>query len=281
MVTEIQALEKTKNLADSTSVTSKPVEQSDFINSIIDVGGYSKQKFSLNPDYYVYSEVQTKEDVAKATGFSQEFVDKLIYFEGCKLYPYKDKTDNTTIGFGHNIDADKTYDFADKNQITEPESYQLLAKDLLRVKKEVDICVGDAKLNQNQKEALSELIFNVGMTKVLKKKDSDEETDLIKYIKKGDFDKASCEFNFITIDGEVHHQQCKRRFYDMVKFNSGQFSQESFNALKSIYTKGVESLDRKIEYASFLSTCYFRFQKFLYTGSQKPILESIEENINK
>ena len=84
----------------------------------------------------------------KGLGLIQEF-------EGCKLDAYKCPAGIWTIGIGH------TKDVKEGDKITEAQALDLLREDITWVENAINDHV-KVKINQNQFDALSSFIFNVG-----------------------------------------------------------------------------------------------------------------------
>ena len=82
----------------------------------------------------------------------------IIQHEGLRLLPYTDTTGNLTIGVGRNL----------KTQgISKEEAMILLTNDLKRCDLELTQFSWYQALDQVRKEAIIELVFNMGMSRVL------------------------------------------------------------------------------------------------------------------
>lgn len=204
--------------------------------------------------------VKTKADVCKLTGLSEDYINSLIKYEDFKLSEYKDSRGIETIGVGHNIPADSTYFYG--KCISEEQGYKLLAKDLLKAKKDLKGCLGNVKLKTGQEEALVDLVFNVGIEKV-------KNTKLMKYVKSSQYDKATHEFDFITINGAISSHLVKRRVDNIRRFNQGRNGAESKKAIDVLIGKGLKSYDEKIKKANFIKSIYYSIQKDFYKRSLK------------
>lgn len=107
---------------------------------------------------------------------SDELLKKLRQFEGCKLYAYRDSGGVLTIGYGHtrNVKAGQA--------ITERQAEELLRQDLDTAARQVE-ALGLDWLSQEQKEALVDFAFNLGIGRLKKstllKDIKDRKTDLI------------------------------------------------------------------------------------------------------
>lgn len=101
-------------------------------------------------------------------------------FEGCKLDAYKCPAGIWTIGIGH------TKDVKPDDKITESQALELLREDVRWVEKAIDEHV-QVKINQNQYDALSAFIFNVGAGAF-------SLSTLLKKLNAGDYDGAANEF---------------------------------------------------------------------------------------
>ena len=106
---------------------------------------------------------------------SQNGIDLIKHFEGCRLEPYLCSANVLTIGYGH------TKDVVENMHITEETAEVLLQQDLKEFEDNVDKLV-TVDLNQNQFDALVSWTFNLGagnlksstMLKVLNKEKYNE-----------------------------------------------------------------------------------------------------------
>ena len=79
-------------------------------------------------------------------------------FEGLELSKYKDAVGLWTIGYGHLIRPEETFD----RRLTEEEAESLLRKDLQEAEKGIKRLVS-VPLTENQFDALVSFVFNVGI----------------------------------------------------------------------------------------------------------------------
>lgn len=86
---------------------------------------------------------------------SQNGINIIKKYESCQLKAYICPAGKPTIGYGHVL---STYE--DGMTITHDEAERLLQYDLIRFEKSVDSI--NARLNQNQFDALVSLCFNIG-----------------------------------------------------------------------------------------------------------------------
>lgn len=86
---------------------------------------------------------------------SQNCINLIKQFEGCRLTAYKDSVGVLTIGYGH------TKGVTSGMKITQSTAEQLLAQDLAKFEKHVG-SFSKYKFNQNQFDALVSFAFNVG-----------------------------------------------------------------------------------------------------------------------
>jgi len=110
---------------------------------------------------------------------NDRLVKQLVVHEGLKLEPYKCTSNKLTIGVGRNLD-----DLG----ISKDEAEYMLKNDILRVQCE---CMSSFlwfdRLSSLRKEAIINLVFNMGITKFKQFKKT------IAYIESGDFDLAGAE----------------------------------------------------------------------------------------
>ena len=106
---------------------------------------------------------------------SQNGIDLIKHFEGCRLEPYLCSANVLTIGYGH------TKDVVENMSITQDTAEVLLKQDLKEFEDHVSRLV-EVHLNQNQFDALVSWTFNLGagnlktstMLKVLNQRKYDE-----------------------------------------------------------------------------------------------------------
>ena len=118
-------------------------------------------------------------------------------YEGLSLVPYRCPAGIMTIGYGHAYNEDdEGLEKHFKNGITREEAQELLKHDLEVFEKQLDEL--KLNLNQNQKDAVMSLIYNIGFERFKKSK-------TLKMLKAKDFDQMCFEwadFCHITKDGE-------------------------------------------------------------------------------
>lgn len=214
----------------------------------------------------VMSKVKTKSDVCKLTGLSERYINELIENEGFEASIYKDVGGINTIGFGHNIEADSTYNYG--STISKEQVYGLLAKDLIKAKTDLRKCIGDVKLTKGQEEALVDLMFNVGIEKLAK-------TKLINHVKNGRFEKAADEFDFIKINGKVNAGLVKRRLKNIKSFCAGKLTDTNKKSINKLVNKGIESYDEMVEQSGFFKRVYYRIKRFFYIRSMNKFVKNL------
>jgi len=82
----------------------------------------------------------------------------LIEHEGMSLKPYKCPNGKITIGVGRNLES---------NGLSLDECNYLLENDIARCRRELDVYWWFIILNENRKNALLNMCFNLGLTKLL------------------------------------------------------------------------------------------------------------------
>lgn len=214
---------------------------------------------------------KNREEVAKMTGLSNEFVDRIIKYEGFENKIYKDQAGIRTVGVGHNVDNDSTYCYGDT--ISNEKVYKLLAKDLIKVKKDISNCLGNVELNKNQQDAMADLFFNVGAEKL-------QNSKLINSIKNKKFEEAAGEFSYIKAKGTVIPGLCLRRIDDVDKFCSGRYNSKTIKALKYISSKGEEACIKKIKRAPRAKREFFIAQKAQFEQSVKQTMARAKQSLN-
>ena len=211
--------------------------------------------------------VSKKSDVSKMTGISMEFIDKLIEFEGVKRELSEDPISRPIVGIGHDLACRSPKELqkyrrlkARGHKMSDKEIYQLLTKDILEAQNGLKKTFGANynKLTQPQKEALIDLIFNIGVSTF---RDSKK---LIGHInegfkhkgknpKKADacFYNAATEFDHRVAGGEVLPGLCTRRINEMMIFTNhkpSQMPRKVLNKLYENYAKGLYAARNKTEY---------------------------------
>lgn len=251
-----------------------PLEQKACTNGIKKYDFAPEPFFKTSKPAIRLQDVKTKEDVTRLTGYSQEFIDILIAHEGFKTKPYKDIAGKKTVGIGHNISADSKYKFG-KNELSESQIYQLLAQDLLIVKKGIKDLIGDTKLKPHQHEALSDLAFNVGIEGL-------KETKLIKQIKEGQLKQAAANFNFVTFNkGKVSTALCKRRIDDINLFYKNNHSIASVYAMENIAFRARVKFSQQLNNANWYKKPYINLNKNRFEREVQQIIEKARKQINK
>lgn len=91
-------------------------------------------------------------------------VELIKKFEGLRLTSYRDAVGVWTIGYGHTSAAGRPLVLA-KMVITEAEADEILLRDLLKVRADVEAIV-DVPLNDNQFGALVSFVFNLGLSRL-------------------------------------------------------------------------------------------------------------------
>ena len=111
---------------------------------------------------------------------SQEGINLIKKFEGCRLTAYKCPAGVWTIGYGHTDDVKKG------QKITKAKAEEYLKNDLIKYEKGVERLV-KVKLNQNQFNALISFAYNRGLGAL-------KTSTLLKKLNKQDYKGASNEF---------------------------------------------------------------------------------------
>lgn len=219
----------------------------------------------------------TKEDVINQTGLRESFINELIENEDIKLNQYTDSAGKKTIGIGHNIDADPFYNYG--QTITKEQAFELLKKDLIKAQNNLEALVGKKelkklKLNQGQKEALVDLIFNVGIEKLT-------ESKLIEKLKSGKLKEVPAEMNFILYKNGFSAALCKRRLQNIKAFNEDGSSAEAITAMQTLFKIGSENFNKKIEKASGFSYLSLLIKKYVFAFRANKQIEEAQENYKK
>lgn len=128
-------------------------------------------------------------------------------FEGFSATPYKDGAGYNSIGYGHKIRTGELFD-----SITEETAEELLRDDLQDAEQAVNDLVTVA-LNQNQFDALTSWVFNLGRARL-------EESTLLELLNDGCFQAASAQitrWKYIgksISDGLSRRREAERALFD-------------------------------------------------------------------
>ncbi len=106
-------------------------------------------------------------------------LEKLIAkHEGLRLYPYHCSANKLSLGYGRNIED---------NGISEAEALMLLRNDISRTEDELDAFSFTQWLNNNRRNALIDMLFNIGLSRFVKFK------KMIAALEEKDYDTAAKE----------------------------------------------------------------------------------------
>lgn len=119
------------------------------------------------------------------TEISQNGIDFIKKYEGCKLTSYKLQGEtNFTIGYGHS-----NANIKQGQQITQEQAENLLKEDLKRFEQYVNSTCKDLKLNQNEFDALVSFTYNCGkgnLDKLVSRRTKQEiASHIVNYTKSG------------------------------------------------------------------------------------------------
>jgi lysozyme len=104
---------------------------------------------------------------------SPEGVARTERHEALRLKPYKDSRGIWTIGIGHNMQADPAEFDHLMQGITEPQARALFAHDIANIEHQLDLYLPWWRtLNQVRQDILAEMGFQLGITKMLKFKNT-------------------------------------------------------------------------------------------------------------
>ncbi len=138
---------------------------------------------------------------------SEELMEKLVEFEGCRLEAYSDAAGVLTIGYGH------TKDVREGDRISEYWARELLKEDIERAAKQV-LKLGVCR-TQGQLDALTSFVFNLGIGRLRK-------STLLRVIKrKGSASEIRREFmRWVYAGGKKLRGLEKRREWEANRFLS-------------------------------------------------------------
>ncbi len=137
---------------------------------------------------------------------SQNGIDLIKKFEGCRLAAYKCPAGRWTIGYGH------TSGVKAGQKITQKQAENYLKSDLRKYEKGVEKAV-KVTLNQNQFDALISFTYNCGIGALIS-------STLLKKLNTGDYKGASAEFpKWCKSNGRVLTGLKRRRNAERVLFD--------------------------------------------------------------
>lgn len=164
--------------------------------------------------------------LSKPNQISQKGLEHIAQFEGFRSKSYLDATGHPTIGYGHLIKKGEANKFS--QGLTKEQGLQLLKSDAQKasdtVKKHVKV-----PLNQEQFDALSSFVFNVGATNF-------KDSTLLKKLNQGQYDQVPKELNrWVYSKGKKLNGLINRRKQEGTLFSQGtQNNSQIFNRNNAI-----------------------------------------------
>ncbi len=205
------------------------------------------QKIKI-PERYNVGSPKNKNDVAKLLGFSSDFIDDLMTFEGKKDVHrvFYDNAGNATIGYGHLLDTAFEKKYYKNRKLSDVEVYTLLAKDLLEAENAVRMSIGSdnyERLSSSQKQAVVDFVFSRGSGTF-----NSETCDALREgLIDGDFDQAAANltYNRSIKTGQVMNGLTKRRLYEMAMFAGNNKSDEVLDAARDLFEEGLRAAKKE------------------------------------
>ncbi|AWW75110.1 hypothetical protein CD351_11795 [Erythrobacter sp. KY5] len=127
---------------------------------------------------------------ARKLSVSDRLIEAMIEEEGVRYDVYRDVAGYPTVGVGHLVLPKDKLKVGD--MISHERAITLLEQDLGKAEKGVRKLVGDLPVNQNEFDALVDLVFNVGIGTV----GPDKSPKLNAAIEAGDYDKIAEELAY-------------------------------------------------------------------------------------
>ena len=93
---------------------------------------------------------------------SQNGIDLIKRFEGCRFNPYRDSVGLWTIGYGHLIGDGKSLPSGFNRVFTQKEIDDFLVNDLLHVESGISVLIR-VSITQNQFDSLCSFCYNLGV----------------------------------------------------------------------------------------------------------------------
>lgn len=154
-------------------------------------------------DFNLFTEGNGMENNAPANWFSDRAVDLVKAEEGLKLTAYRD-AGGWSIGYGHYMGAQPVHD-----RITQEQAEDFLAADMSDAASLINSHVS-VPLNQNQFDALTSFIYNLG-SRALRGKDG-EATTWLTMLNGGDYEGAAAQLSrWVHSEGRVNPVLAARR----------------------------------------------------------------------
>lgn len=145
---------------------------------------------------------------------SEQAIELIQRFEGCRLRAYQDPVGIWTIGYGWTQPVDGE-PVAENMQITRAKAISLLTEHLQQYEQAVS-CLVTVPLNQSQFDALIDFTYNVGVSALAG-------STLLKKLNSGDITGAAGEFiKWSHAGGEVLPGLVKRRKVERQLFLAGE-----------------------------------------------------------
>jgi len=128
---------------------------------------------------------------------SEDLLEAMVEEEGVRYDVYRDVAGYPTVGVGHLVLPEDNLRLGDT--ISHERAMDLLEQDLEKAERGVRKLVGDLPVNQNEFDALVDLVFNVGEGTVSERKSP----NLNKAIAAGDYDGIASELSYTTAKNRV------------------------------------------------------------------------------
>jgi len=128
---------------------------------------------------------------------SEELLEAMVEEEGVRYQVYRDVAGYPTVGVGHLVLPEDNLRLGDT--ISHDRAMELLEQDLAKAEAGVVDLVGDLPINQNEFDALVDLVFNVGEGTVSEAKSP----RLNAAIAKGDYEAIAEELEYTTAKNKV------------------------------------------------------------------------------
>jgi len=93
---------------------------------------------------------------------SQNAINLIKQFEGCRYHPYRDSVGLWTVGYGHLIGDGKSLPSGDNRIFTQEEIDSFLVNDLTRTESGINMLLR-VPVTQNQYDALCSFCYNLGV----------------------------------------------------------------------------------------------------------------------
>lgn len=201
--------------------------------------------------------IKNVKELSLATGFSAEYLGKLIDLEGFHTKAYKDSNGFLTVGVGHLVKSNEIKKYENRT-LSKTEVYTLLAQDLIDRKQNLELIIGKKeykKMPQPLKDSVMDLMFHRGEGGLY-------QPGFLTSLRQGRYADAITKMTITykkSKDGKIKHMSglSKRRLFEIAhasKMFNGNPPKKVLNFAQRIYNQRLNNMKKefpnKIEFAN-------------------------------